>query len=139
MPGTPTTPGELIDELTALGKAIDVRRRLRTYGTALDVAQDAGGRESHYFLLSLQPAEGKLAVRTFRRNELTQATDAYLAEEKVSAETVGSEVVLVSVDSLESLRRAYPNYFLDTEVFFEALQRVTGRTFGVPGRHASAV
>ncbi|MDO8793475.1 MAG: RelA/SpoT domain-containing protein [Vicinamibacterales bacterium] len=138
VPGTPTKRSELIDELTALGKAIDVRRRLRTYGTALNVAQDAGGKEAHYFLLSLQPVEGKLAVRTFRRNELTQATDAYLTEEKVSAEMVGSEVVLVSVDSLESLRRAYPNYFLDTEVFFRALQRITGRTFGVPARRAGS-
>jgi hypothetical protein len=34
-----------------------------------------------------------------------------------------SDAVLVSVDSIDALRRAYPNYFLDTELFIDALNR----------------
>ena len=34
----------------------------------------------------------------------------------------GIDAVLVSVDSISSLRRAYPNYFLDTHVFIEAVK-----------------
>ena len=33
-----------------------------------------------------------------------------------------SDAVLVSVDSMTSLRRAYPNYFLDTNLFVEAVK-----------------
>jgi hypothetical protein len=31
--------------------------------------------------------------------------------------------VLVSVESLEALRRAYPNYFLDADVFIESVKK----------------
>ena len=34
----------------------------------------------------------------------------------------GSEAVLVSVESVDALRRAYPNYFLDTKVFLAAVE-----------------
>jgi len=33
------------------------------------------------------------------------------------------DAVLVSVESLELLRRAYPNYFLDTRAFLNALKQ----------------
>jgi hypothetical protein len=42
--------------------------------------------------------------------------------------TPGLDVVLVSVDSLSSLERAYPNYFADTRVFVELMsQALAGR------------
>jgi len=34
------------------------------------------------------------------------------------------EAVLVSAGPVESLRKAYPNYFLDTQVFVRQLQRL---------------
>jgi len=34
---------------------------------------------------------------------------------------------LVSVDSLRSLRRAYPNYFLDTRLFIKTMNEEIGR------------
>jgi len=134
IPGIPEHHNELLGELVEIGTRIDVRRRLRTYATALDVAQDAGDEAAHFFLLSLEPAAGRLSVRTFKKSELAEATDLYLKEEQALAEADGAEVVLVSVDSLEALRRAYPNYFLDTAVFFSELHRLTGRTFGVSAK-----
>jgi hypothetical protein len=38
----------------------------------------------------------------------------------------GSPYDLVSVDSMAALRRAYPNYFLDTKRFVEELERAIG-------------
>jgi hypothetical protein len=35
------------------------------------------------------------------------------------------DVVLVSVDSLEALKKAYPNYFLDTHRFIQAVKHAT--------------
>jgi len=32
------------------------------------------------------------------------------------------DAVLVSVESLSALRRAYPNYFLDTSAFLESVE-----------------
>ena len=36
----------------------------------------------------------------------------------------GSPNVLVASDSLDSLRRAFPNYFLDTRTFVQEMDRL---------------
>ena len=38
----------------------------------------------------------------------------------------GLDVVLVSVGSLTTLRKAYPNYFADTDVFLSTMQKAIG-------------
>ena len=77
-------------------------------------------RRGRYFLLALQPEDRGLAIRTYRDDKLADATRDYLALEKTLAGTAG-ETVLVASDSLESLRRAFPNYYLDTEAFVREL------------------
>ena len=54
---------------------------------------------------------------------LEQATENYPTQEKNLADTSG-DTVLVMSDSLESLRRAFPNYFLDTRTFVEEMDRL---------------
>lgn len=51
------------------------------------------------------------------------------AEQAVVAdlgESLGQDV-LVAAESLTALRRAYPNYYLDTERFLEGLRKATAR------------
>ncbi|MGN6268260.1 MAG: hypothetical protein ACTHM0_00015 [Sphingomonas sp.] len=43
--------------------------------------------------------------------------------EKRLDKSAGDEAVLVSVDSVSSLKKAYPNYFLDTQVFSKMVER----------------
>jgi hypothetical protein len=52
-----------------------------------------------------------------------RATNRYTDTEKKITEA-GGDAVLVSVDSLAALRRAYPNYFLDTRVFLDLLEEI---------------
>ena len=47
-----------------------------------------------------------------------RASDECLAVEKAISKG-DTDAVLVSVDSVASLRRAYPNYFADTHKFLE--------------------
>ena len=61
----------------------------------------------------------KINVLGYRRTELERATREYVDAEK--SLTGSSDAVLVSVESMASLRRAYPNYFLDTNRFVEAV------------------
>lgn len=73
----------------------------------------------------LQPEQGSLRITAFRSGDLVTATERYLSEEKSLAGTAG-ETVLVASDSLDSLRRAFPNYFLDTRTFVEEMDRLLG-------------
>lgn len=55
---------------------------------------------------------------------LEKATSDYLLAEQQVATELGSEAVLVTAESLNTLRSAYPNYYLDTQLFVDQLRRI---------------
>lgn len=117
----PDDPDALLREARAAARRLQVRERLRTYGAALNVIErnmELKGRT--YFLLILNPSQESLTITAYADRELAYATRDYLQTEKSLAGT-GGETVLVASDSLESLKRAYPNYFLDTRTFVEEM------------------
>lgn len=79
--------------------------------------------DAHFFLLALDPAADTITIGGFRKNELDLATATYLQVERALNAASGAEAVLVSVDSIAALKRAYPNYFLDTQAFLLAVRR----------------
>lgn len=121
-PGTPSNPAELIAQLRESSDLLDVRGRLMAYGSALRTMEDAGAREhAHYFLVEVDPARSRTDITGFAYGELEQATARYLEVEK-ALPSPGAEAVLVSVSSIESLRAAYPSYFLDSQNFLRMLE-----------------
>jgi hypothetical protein len=85
------------------------------YGAALQELEK-NLQTAHYFLLTLDPATKKLEISGYPKMDLEKASNDYLSLEKTIKGT-SKDAVLVSVDSITALRRAYPNYFLDTNVF----------------------
>jgi ppGpp synthetase/RelA/SpoT-type nucleotidyltranferase len=121
IPNTPTNAKELTQELSSLAQQLDVINRLTIYGNALQGVQGLPDfPDAKYFLLELDLASNRIAVRGYKEAQLSKATNDYLTVEKSG--TV-SDAVLVSVDSMANLRRAYPNYFLDTRAFVEAVHK----------------
>jgi hypothetical protein len=132
---TPVDQKMLRAEVTDLASQLQVRKKLSAFGQALKIAEDTQMKTAQYFLLSLMPTQGHLAVYGYKKQELEQATAHYLEIEKSQATSPGAQTVLVAVDSLSALKRAYPNYFLDTQVFLSSLAHVIGRN-GVSSRVA---
>jgi hypothetical protein len=64
----------------------------------------------------------KVHVAGYRRSDLAVASGDYLQIEKKIAGT-RSDAELVSADSMDSLRRAYSNYFLDTHRLLKAVNQ----------------
>lgn len=125
IPDTPTNRKELKQELQECARNLDVINRLPAYGTALQVFTEPDFQHSDYFLLRLEPSASKVTITGYRQNELERASSDYLAIERAIANRTDSvsDAVLVSVESMTTLRRAYPNYFLDTRVFIDAVKK----------------
>ncbi|MGH9423220.1 MAG: RelA/SpoT domain-containing protein, partial [Thermoanaerobaculia bacterium] len=121
--GTPDDPQELKRAIRELGKSLEVRKKLEAYSQALKVAEERK-MKADYFLLSFNPSPVQLSVYSYKREQLEQATNHYLELEKSQLNVPGAQAVLVSVDSLSALKRAYPNYYLDTDVFMKQLAKV---------------
>jgi hypothetical protein len=124
VPGTPSG-SELFQELREHARQLNVVEVLGAFGLAMRTMTQpsAAMKDAHFYLIALDSAEKTVSVEGFKQNEADRASQRYL--QQVERELLGKETtndaVLVSVDSLELLQRAYPNYFLDTNVFIAAL------------------
>jgi hypothetical protein len=79
--------------------------------------------------MELDTERQQTTIFGYKKSELEQAQNHYLALEKSIAGERDKDAVLVSVSSLESLKRADPNNFADTHVF---IQTVTDAMYGKP-------
>ena len=126
VPGTPTESRELIEEVKKLEKQIDVRRKLRAFGATIKMIEQDKLPDAKYYLLELNPAQDIVRITGFLSRQLDAATRLYMAAEKAANAnaSTGAAAVLVSAGSVANLRRAYPNYFLDTDLFLSMLSSV---------------
>ena len=125
VPGTPLDDGDLHAALREYAFRLGVVQRLRQYRRLIESMSTVMSRAgAHYFLLERRPDRHTLYVNSYRRNDFDKATEDYAASEERTAHIPGADAVLVSVNSIRALKRAYPNYWLDTKVFLQELQPI---------------
>jgi hypothetical protein len=122
VPGTPDDSATLTKELRSAAKKLKVIERLRSYGTTLQHVEKTmdGVKGGHLFLLDLDLDAQQLTLWDFEN--AAQATEQYEALERGIEGQGNRDAVLVSVESINALQRAYPNYFLDTTAFVESIE-----------------
>jgi hypothetical protein len=118
VPYTPTDFVGLHDHIERYAVDLDVLAHLESYRATL---QFEGVPGADYYLLELDAEKGETTVIGYKDDQLKRAERDYLSVEKANSGNRERDVVLVSVSSLESLKRAYPNYFADTHIFIETL------------------
>lgn len=121
VPNTPENPKELLEELRALVKSEDVIHQFQSWHAVL-AKPPASGIVAHTYLLILDSQERKLLLTAFEKSELKMAQETYIATERATEHEPHKQVVLVAVDSLSALQKAYPNYYLDTAAFVTAIE-----------------
>lgn len=120
VPGTPSTVDELRKEITELNRQLHVVTVLQSYSVTARSMNDQKGWK--YILMQLDPHAKQVNLRKFSENESETANLAYTDLEKTLAAKPDAQAVLVSVESIKALRRAYPNYFLDTTLFVREVE-----------------
>lgn len=121
VPGVPIEVKERDLELRHLAEKLNVREVLNTYQSMLRALEKHSTKDAKFFLLSLEPEEKRIAARGFLTRDSITANQQYTELEKRLADKPGAQAVLVKVDSVSALKRAYPNYFADTTKFIQAL------------------
>ena len=125
VPGTPTGRRELVDELRHFVDELDVIEHLNSYRAILHAIPDPVFDTFAYFLLELNPKEGRLTITPYVGSDAERASSAYTRAEGQQLPFFPDErdSVLVSVNSMKALRTAYPNYFADTRRFVTEINR----------------
>ena len=134
VPGTPFSKIELAEEIQHLVETLRVKQMLTVYNTTISAIGSA--KDAKYFLLILDPEKQQVTVRRYKALQSEQANKDYTNLEGSMKENSDLQIVLVSVESINALRRAYPNYFLDTNSFSDLLSRVLKKQFPKPRQPA---
>jgi putative GTP pyrophosphokinase len=127
VPGTPSGQ-ELVTAISSLQTQLRVIDILREYNRALHEIPERAMSGAQAFLLTLSPSRRQLRITPFAKRSLARHAGRYLQTELALDAAAGEQAVLVNARSLKELRRAYPNYFLDTGFFLTYLRAaVAGR------------
>lgn len=114
-------PGDTYLKIARLEKELRVVERIKGYSTAANyIHRDKSS--GYYNIIMLNTKRHTLGIASFTKNELKRATQFYAQLEARAEE--GSDQVLVRAGDLKSLKRAYPNYFLDIRDFLEKLEAI---------------
>jgi hypothetical protein len=123
VPNTPQTEVDLIRELKSLATQLNVVTTLRSWSFAMKNLSKAADPEAVLFLLILNTAQYSYSWQAYKRSQIKEAQREYLDVEKKLESVPGSQAVLVSADSMEAVRAAYPNFYADTSAFVNALMK----------------
>ena len=124
VPGVSTNRIEWTKELKELAKTHRVIECLEGWTNAMNRAADSPAAEAHAFVVSLDPVRNLIDVQPFRKDEIAKAQETLSSIERtIGVEANELQVVLIYADSLDDLRRAYPNLYVDTNLFIEAIKR----------------
>jgi len=114
---------QTFQEVMNEAKRLDVKSRLQAFAVAARAITQDKHRGS-YHLIVLDPEQKTVTIKTYGRRRLDQANHEYMQEELRINKGENILVVLVSAGPLDTLRRAYPNFFLDTRSFIKYLKRI---------------
>jgi hypothetical protein len=80
-----------------------------------------------YFLLELDIVGEKLNITSYTRDQERQAIMDYATSEKKNSGKREYDVVLVGADTSTDLKKAYPNYFVDSGDFLIKLTKIINK------------
>ena len=118
---------EGVDTFKKLREYVDilqVDKRLSAFNVAVNTISARSLKEARYYLLLLDLDRRAINLRAFDKDQLEEATKTYNDDEQKYSTDSSKDLVLVSAGSLKDLKRAYTNYFLDTEYFSKYIKQV---------------
>lgn len=125
---TPLPPGfqgksvpDIYREFAALENRLTVLRRMRSIAiVGSDIELHGSGSAWHVVVLNT--TDRSVYVRSFPRDELSMAEVDLAKYEQRKTEGAPIDAILVSAGKIHDLKRAYPNFFLDTKPFQTHMQ-----------------
>lgn len=121
VPGAPKDPYELSAELRDICKQLNIPNVLLGLAAGLSVSEELPGTAGIY-VLSLDSENKVTGIVRFRSTK--KADDFYLEREKQNKDKPHIQTVMVKIDSINDLKRAYPNYYSDTHEFVKVIEAV---------------
>ncbi len=117
VPDTPTDYAALVDEIRDLDETLGIVESLATVALVTHLLSNTSRFRNRWVVLTLDLVKERIQTDYFSETEKDVAGDFYAFAELSTRHDPYIQVVMVSINSLGALRRAYPNYFADLTEF----------------------
>jgi len=114
VPGTPENMDELCTELRYVCAKLNIPNVFYGLSAGMNLTQDIKSKKGIY-ILTLDSEKRRTTAIGFPT--VTRADEHYLEMEKENKSKPHIQTVMVKLDSIKELRRAYPGYYSDTKRF----------------------
>ena len=118
-----TTPAEVTELVRVAEERLSALARLRGFSMAAEGIHRAKG-QGRYHLVELNTQLRTVNITPYATARLADAETAYAAAEQRAKEGEPIDVVLIAAGSIEQMKRAYPNYFLDAQEFVSQIGKL---------------
>ena len=115
-------------------KQLKVIPKLQAFAVATSNIHTPSRASAAFHLIMLDIERRRVRITPFAHTDLERAVTLYEQMERQHLDDPSTEVVLVTAGPIKMLRKAYPNYFLDTTVFVKYIEPMI-----VKGRLARAI
>lgn len=127
--GTPDDEKELYQLIKEKEKKLDVKHRMINWAESIQFVENnlKDKKNIYFYLLQLDINLDTISIKAYTKKQEQKAVADYLDVEKKVYDQKGYDVVLVGAETLQDLKKAYPNYFLDTKEFLKYLDKVLNK------------
>ncbi len=129
VPNTPNNEEELYPRIKKMEAELKVINKMNGWMSGIKVFQEATKKtpKLHFFLLELDIIGERLNITGYTKKEELEAIEDYAKAEKRTLGQKEFDIVLVGVDTIPDLKKAYPNYFVDSREFLSILRKIINK------------
>lgn len=117
---------EIVATLSQLEHELQIIKKLKGLTLSAKHIETTSKKSDAYHLMELNVEKGRISLIPFSENQLDSAEALYTARESATRDKPNIFVVLISAGNVAAIKKAYPNYFLDTNSFIRNLNRICG-------------
>lgn len=120
-PNTSDNYNDLVNELRLIDAKYNILSMINALSVAIYYTNNKHIEQKNgYYILILDRKENTLHIQPYSKRQIELATDVYNKIE-CNHNTNNVYVVLVAANSFDTLKTAYPNYFVDMSVFIKIM------------------
>ena len=117
------TAGETYNAVAKAEKELQVLEKLTAFASVANII-GKNRKNSFYHLITLDTEKKTVQLTSFAKSNFSVAQLAYAKAEARAIKGEKIEPVLVAAGSIDSLKRAYPNFFLNTTEFVSSVRKI---------------
>ena len=114
---------ELVNRLKILQEELRIFTKLESLAISAKQIELTSKNSDSYHLMTLNITKGTISLIPFQESQLEDAEALYRTKELETRDNPNISVILISAGNVKEIKKAYPNYFLDTNNFIKRLRK----------------